>query len=87
MKVISLDPDTDNLLHATGVHQRLSGAGLFCLGSALLDLINNQDDRLAAGEPVSRIPLLWRSLAESVGLTVDNDGRITDGPRQSVPGL
>ena len=76
MKLIDLAPDTDKLLHATGVHQRLSGAGLFCLGSALLDLISNQDDRLAAGEPVSRIPLLWRSLAESVGLTIDDDGRI-----------
>lgn len=86
MKLINLS-GTDKLLHTTGIHQRLSGAGLACLHPGLACLIDDQDERLAAGDQPSHIPLLWRGLAEAVGLTVDNDGRIIDGPRSAIPGF
>lgn len=85
--ITDLTNQTNQLLHHTGIHQRLSGAGLACLPAVYADLVADQDERLAASEPPSRIPLLWRSLAETVGLTVDNEGRIVDGPRAAVPGL
>lgn len=77
----------DQLLKTTGIHQRLSGAGLACLHPILCSLIDDQDERLAAGDAPSQIPLLWRSLAETVGLIIDNDGRIVDGPRAAIPGF
>lgn len=83
----SSDGSADQLLHATGVHQRLSGAGLATLYNVADELVADQNERLAAGSEPSRIPLLWVSLAETVGLVVDNDGRIIDGPRAIVPGL
>lgn len=54
---------------------------------ALADLIDEQEARLEAGVPVRAIPLAWVALAEMVGLTVDDTGRIIDGPKAQVPGL
>lgn len=82
----TIDASPLSLLHSTGVHQRLAGAGLARLYTLFNEVVEDQDARLAAqpqDEP-SRIPLLWRSLAETVGLTVDNDGRIIDGPRAEI---
>jgi hypothetical protein len=75
------------LLQRQGIHQRLSGAGLAALRTVFSDLVEDQDARLAVSAEPSRIPLLWRGLAEVVGLVIDNDGRIIDGPRSQVPGL
>jgi hypothetical protein len=75
------------LLARVGVHKRLSGAGLATAVCTFDDLVADQDERIADGELPSRIPLLWRTLADLVGLTVDNDGRIVDGPRADVVGL
>ena len=83
----TIDASPLSLLHAVGVHERLSGAGLARLYPVYGELVADQDERIAAGDQPSRIPLLWRSLAETVGLTVDNDGRIIDGPRAVIPGL
>lgn len=80
----TIDESPLSLLHAVGVHERLSGAGLARLYPTYTDLVSDQDERLAAGSEPSRIPLLWRALAETVGLTVDNEGRIIDGPRAEV---
>ncbi len=79
--------DVPAILHTTGIHPRLTGIGLGCLTDIHAELVECQDARIAAGDAPSRIPLLWRSLAETVGLAVDNDGRIIDGPRAAVPGI
>lgn len=76
-----------SLLTRTGIHQRLSGAGLATMGTIHDELIAAERERLDDGAQPSRIPLIWRALAETVGLIVDNDGRIIDGPKAAVPGL
>jgi hypothetical protein len=50
-------------------------------------LVAEQDERIANGQPVRAIPLHWIALAEMVGLTVDDTGRIIDGPKAEVLGL
>jgi hypothetical protein len=75
------------LLNRVGVHQRLSGAGLATLATTFDEMNETESESVDAGDPISRIPTLWSALAETVGLTVDIDGRIIDGPRSSVPGL
>jgi hypothetical protein len=75
------------LLGASGVTDHLSVTGATFLAGTVSCLYTDQDERVVAGAPVSQIPLLWRGLAETVGLVVDNSGRIIDGPRAHVPGL
>lgn len=69
------------------VERRISTVGITVLVAAYTDLVETQAEQLAAGSPTSDIPLLWRALAETAGLTVDNAGRIVDGPHAHVPGL
>jgi hypothetical protein len=69
------------------VERRISTVGVTVLAAAYTDLVETQAEQLAAGSPTSEIPLLWRALAETAGLTVDNAGRIVDGPHAHVPGL
>lgn len=75
------------LMSATSVERNVSLVGLTVLAGKYEELVENQDEQLAAGDPTSEIPLLWRALAETVGLIVDNAGRIVDGPHANVPGL
>lgn len=75
------------LMSAAGVERNISLVGLTVLAGKYEELVENQDTQLAAGDPVSAIPVLWQALAEMVGLTVDNAGRIVDGPHATVPGL
>ena len=75
------------LLDESGVVDRLSIFGAEYLTGTVECLVSDQDERLAAGDQVSRIPLLWRGLAETVGLVVDDHGRIVGGPHVPVPGL
>lgn len=69
------------------VERRISTVGITVLAANYTELIETQDEQLAAASPTSDIPLLWRALAETAGLTVDNTGRIVDGPHAKVPGL
>ena len=75
------------LMNCANVERNMSLIGISMLAGKFEEMVENQDEQLAAGDPTSEIPLLWRALAETVGLTVDNAGRIVDGPRASVPGL
>ncbi len=75
------------LRSAAHVERAISLVGLTVLAGKYEELVETQAEQLAAGDPTSEIPLLWRALAETVGLTVDNAGRIVEGPRASVPGL
>lgn len=76
-----------HLLDDCQIIDRLSIAGAIDLAVTFNELVGDQDERLAVGDQPTRIPLLWVSLAELVGLTVDADGRIVDGPRTAIPGL
>ena len=76
-----------NLLSECDVERRISLIGLTVLAGKYEELVDSQAEQLAAGDPTSDIPLLWRALAETAGLTVDNAGRIVDGPRTHVHGL
>lgn len=76
-----------DLLTSTKVEQCISLIGLTVLAGKYEELVGSQAEQLAAGDPTSDIPLLWRALAETAGLTVDNAGRIIDGPHANVPGL
>lgn len=84
-----LDTDTfpARLLIKRSVLRQLSVNGRQRLATLYSELIADQCERIEADADVSRVPLIWRALAESVGLTVDNDGRIIDGPRAEVQGL
>lgn len=75
------------LMSAASVERNISLVGLTVLAGKYEELAENQDAQVAAGDPVSSIPVLWQALAEMVGLTVDNAGRIVDGPHAHVPGL
>ena len=75
------------LMSAASVERYISLVGLTVLAGKYEELVENQDIQLVAGDPVSSIPVLWQALAEMVGLTVDNAGRIVDGPHAHVPGL
>lgn len=75
------------LMSAANVERNISLVGLTVLNGKYDELVANQDAQLAAGDPVSSVPLLWQALAEMVGLTIDNTGRIVDGPHANVPGL
>lgn len=75
------------LMSAATVERNISLVGMTVLAGKYEELAENQDVQVAAGDPVSAIPVLWRALAELVGLTVDNAGRIVDGPHAHVPGL
>lgn len=80
-------PPVALLMTATNIERYLSLVGVTVLCGKYDELVSNQDVQLLAGDPVSEIPLAWRALAETVGLIVDNAGRIVDGPRAYVPGL
>ena len=64
MKLINLSESDktgpDKLLHTSGIHQRLSGAGLACLHPIIASLIYDQDERLAAGDEPTQKLLAWR---------------------------
>lgn len=68
--------------HNPAVVDRLSITAELVLGGIFDELVAGQDRRLAAGQPVSQLPLAWHALALLVGLEVDDGGRIVGGPRQ-----
>lgn len=72
------------LLQRTGVIDRLSVEGRDTYAHNAERLIEMEYAQLENDEPVSRIPLVWLALAETVGLEVDLDGRIVGGPRNEV---
>ena len=76
-----------NLLRHSSAMDHLSVLGAEFLTSRIETMEVVQDAQLEAGAPVCQIPLLWRGLAETVGLVVDDCGRIIDGPRATIPGL
>lgn len=78
---------SNKLLDESKAIDHLSVTGATFLAGTVECMVDDQQERVDAGEPCSRIPLIWRGLAETVGLIVDNDGRIIDGPRAAVPGL
>ena len=75
------------LLARVGVLRNLTEHGKLALMDNYYDLVQNQGERLASGEQPTRLPLIWIALAEAVGLTVSDDGRIVDGPHGDVAGL
>lgn len=81
------DLDTPALAYL-GQHSHLLPLGVDALAVAehFAGLVQDQDARLAAGDIVSPIPLLWVALAQSAGLVIDvATGRIIDGPRAQLP--
>ncbi|TXH48159.1 MAG: hypothetical protein E6Q97_25485 [Desulfurellales bacterium] len=65
-------------------HSHLLPAGVDAVAVAehLADLTEDEQRRRDAGEPVSRLPLLWLALAQAAGLAVDVvNGQIVDGPQ------
>lgn len=75
------------LLARVGVWHNLSDHGKLAVMDNYYKLVQNQGERLAGGEQPTRLPLIWIALAEAVGLTVSDDGRIVDGPHTDVAGL
>jgi hypothetical protein len=78
-----------NLLsqNAPDVLKRLSLNGAVTANQIFDELVSTQDQQITANDTVSQIPLVWKALAETVGLDVDLDGRIVGGPKALPAGL